>query len=116
MNPNIIVAASGLCPGPPRAKPCGRLKGMNSSIDRIDRVESWMVAYMADLLDIPEHEVDVTRPFDHFGLDSVAAVVFASDLEKWLGIDLDTSLMIENENIQLVVQYIRENHGERAHG
>lgn len=92
------------------------MKGMHSSIDRIDRVESWMVTYMADLLDIPEHEVDVTRKFDHFGLDSVAAVVFASDLEKWLGIDLDTSLLIENENIQLVVQSIRENHGERAHG
>ncbi len=87
---------------------------MDATVTRIDQAEGWMVQYMADLLDISEEDVDVTQPFDQLGLDSAASVAFTSDLGKWLGIQLETSLMIENDTIQSVSQFLRRTHGQPA--
>ncbi len=74
--------------------------------DRDTDVQAWMTSYLADLLDIPEAEVDPTRPFDQYGLDSAAAVAFTSDLGHWLGVQLDTRLMIENDTIAAVARHL----------
>lgn len=79
---------------------------MDASVDRASRVESWMVAYLADLLDIPADEVDVTEPFDRLGLDSAAAVSFTSDLGKWIGTELDLTLMFENDTIRTAAHHV----------
>lgn len=73
-----------------------------------------MVAYMADLLDIPATAVDVSRTFDQFGLDSTATVAFTSDLGRWLGVKLDTRVMLENDTIRAVSAYIHSLHGKAA--
>lgn len=87
---------------------------MTIAPERIDGVEGWMVAYLADLLDIPVAEVDASRPFDQFGLDSAATVAFTSDLGRWLGVKLDTRLMIEQETIRDVAGFLRETYGRAA--
>jgi acyl carrier protein len=87
---------------------------MQSAMDRSAEVESWMVGYLADLLDIPASDVVVTRTFDQYGLDSTATVAFTSDLGRWLGVKLDTRVMLENDSIKAVAEYIRKNHGKAA--
>ena len=87
---------------------------MQTVMERIDGVEAWMVQYMADLLDIPGPSVDVLKTFDRFGLDSTATVSFTSDLGRWLGVKLDTAIMIENDTIKAVAQFIRAQHGATA--
>lgn len=80
-------------------------------IDSGARVRAWMVAYLVDLLDIPQDQVDVTQPFEQYGLDSAATVAFTSDLSTWLGIKLDSRLMVECDSIEAVVRRIGEMHG-----
>lgn len=87
---------------------------MQSVTDRSTEVEGWMVAYMADLLDIPATAVDVNRTFDQFGLDSTATVAFTSDLGRWLGTKLDTRVMLENDTIKAVAAHIQKQHGAAA--
>ena len=87
---------------------------MQTVMERIDGVEAWMVQYMAELLDIPGQSVDVLKTFDRFGLDSTATVSFTSDLGRWLGVKLDTAIMIENDTIKAVAQFIRAQHGATA--
>ena len=87
---------------------------MQSVTERSTGVESWMVAYMADLLDIPPTTVDVSRTFDQFGLDSAATVAFTSDLGRWLGVKLDTKVMLENDTIKAVSAYVLKQHGQAA--
>lgn len=87
---------------------------MSSAVDRTDAIESWMVSYLADLLDVPQQEVSVTGRFDHFGLDSVAMVAFTSDLGKWLGIHLENDLMIKHQDIQSVAKHVRDRQRERV--
>lgn len=81
---------------------------------RIDGVQDWMVNYMAEILDIDRAEVDVERSFDQYGLDSAATVAFTSDLGRWLGVKLDTRIMVENEDIRSVAGHIRDLYGQGA--
>lgn len=87
---------------------------MQSVTDRSTEVEGWMVAYMADLLDIPPGSVDVNRSFEQFGLDSTATVSFTSDLGRWLGVKLDTRVMLEHDTIKAVTAYVLQHHGKAA--
>ena len=83
----------------------------HDTIDSRTRVQAWMVAYMADLLDIPQENVDVTLPFEQYGLDSAATVAFTSDLGHWINQKLDSRLMVEFENIDSVAGHVAEQHG-----
>lgn len=80
---------------------------MTLNAERLATVESWITAYMADVLDMPATEVDLNRPFDQYGLDSAATVAFASDLGRWLGTKLDTKIMFEFDTIRAVSDHLR---------
>lgn len=86
----------------------------HDTIDSRARVQGWLVAYMADLLDIPQEEVDRAQPFEQYGLDSAATVAFTSDLGLWLGAKLDSRLMVEYDTIDAVAGHISGAFGERV--
>ena len=50
-----------------------------------DVIEKWLVARMSRATSIPPDEVDVHAPLTRHGLDSVALIALAADLERWLG-------------------------------
>lgn len=69
-------------------------------------IQDWIVAYLADLLEIEPDEVDVTISFDRYGLDSSAAVGMTGDLETWLGKELDPTLLYDYPTVEALVQHI----------
>ena len=48
-------------------------------------VRDWLIQRFAQQLNMPPASIDVERPFAAYGLDSVAMLAMAADLEKWLG-------------------------------
>lgn len=50
-----------------------------------DAIRDWIVARVGHLTGVPPGEVDVRAPLTRHGLDSVALIALAADLEKWLG-------------------------------
>ncbi|PPS43904.1 acyl carrier protein [Chroococcidiopsis sp. TS-821] len=69
-------------------------------------IQAWMVAYLADLLEVDPDEIDVTIPFDRYGLDSSAAVGMTGDLEDWLETDIDPTLLYDYPTIEALVQHL----------
>lgn len=69
-------------------------------------IQDWIVAYLADLLEIEPDEVDVTIAFDRYGLDSSAAVGMTGDLETWLGRELDPTLLYDYPTVEALVQHL----------
>lgn len=69
-------------------------------------IQSWLVSYLAELLDISPQEIDITVPFERYGLDSVASVGLLGDLAKWLGRKLDPDLVNEYPSIQELARYL----------
>jgi acyl carrier protein len=49
------------------------------------QIEVWLKKAIAKSLVMDEKQIDPSRPFAEFGIDSVAAVELSGDLEEWLG-------------------------------
>ena len=72
-------------------------------------IEAWFVTYFADLLSLKPDDIDITIPFDRYGLDSSAVVVMTGDLEDWLaGIEIDPTLMYDYPTIELLAEYLSQ--------
>lgn len=71
-------------------------------------IQTWIASYLADLLEIEADEVDVTIPFDQYGLDSAAAVGMSGDLEDWLGHKLDPTLLYDYPTVQALAEHLAD--------
>ena len=71
-------------------------------------IQAGRVSYMAELLEIDPDEVNVTIPFDRYGLDSSVAVGLTGDLEEWLGRKLDPTLLYDYPTIEALAQHLVE--------
>lgn len=74
----------------------------------VTEIQAWLVSYIADLLEIELYEVDVTIPFDRYGLDSSAIISLTSDLGNWLGKNLDQTTMYDYPSIKTLAQHLAE--------
>ena len=72
------------------------------------QILAWLISYLAELLEIEPDEVDITIPFDRYGLDSSVAVGMTGDLEDWLGRELDPTLVYDYPTVELLAQHLAE--------
>lgn len=73
-----------------------------------DQIQEWLIIYMSKLLNMPTEDIDVTKQFDHFGLDSTSAVGMSGDLGNWLNRKLDPSITGDYPTIETISNYIAE--------
>jgi acyl carrier protein len=71
-------------------------------------IQTWIASYVAELLEIDSDEVDVTIPFDQYGLDSAAAVGMTGDMEDWLGTKLDPTLLYDYPTVEALSRHLAE--------
>jgi acyl carrier protein len=71
-------------------------------------IQTWIVSYLAEMLEIEPDEVDVTIPFDQYGLDSAVAVGMTGDMEDWLERKLDPTLLYDYPTIEALSQHLAE--------
>ncbi len=72
------------------------------------KIQAWLVSHLAEQLEINSNEIDVTIPFERYGLDSSAAVSLTGDLEEWLGCDLDPTLLYDYPTIEGLARHLAE--------
>jgi acyl carrier protein len=69
-------------------------------------IQTWVVDYLAQLLEVDPADVDVTIPFDRYGLDSAAAVGMTGELADWLDHEIDPTVLYDYPTIESLVQYL----------
>ncbi|BDA68882.1 phosphopantetheine-binding [Calothrix sp. PCC 7716] len=69
-------------------------------------IQAWVASYLAELLEIDASEVDTTIAFDRYGLDSSVAVGLTGDLEEWLDIKLDPTLLYDYPTIETLSRHL----------
>ena len=82
------------------------LESTTLQIPTSQEIQDWIIAYLANLLEIDQEEVDVTIPFDRYGLDSSAAVGMTGDLEDWLKTEIDPTLLYDYPTVEALVQHL----------
>ena len=71
-------------------------------------IQSWIVSYLAELLELDPNDIDLAIPFDNYGLDSAVAVGMTGDLEDWMGRELDPTLLYDYPTIEVLAQHLAE--------
>ena len=69
-------------------------------------LEHWLVAHVAELLDIPPDRVNAEAPFSTFGLDSASAASLSVDVENLLGVRVDPMDLYDYPTIRRFVRYL----------
>jgi len=74
-----------------------------------EKIQAWIVSYVANLLEVEPDEVNITIPFSRYGLDSSAAFGLTGDLEDWLQYEIDPTLLYDYPTIESLVKYLSAN-------
>lgn len=83
-------------------------KRVGKELPSAAEIQAWIVSYLAQLLEIDLDEVNVTIPFDQYGLDSAAAVGLTGDMEDWLGRKLDPTLLYDYPTAEALARHLAE--------
>ncbi len=73
-----------------------------------ENIQAWIIAYLAELLELDAAEIDVKAPFDSYGLDSAVAVGMTGDLENWLDRRLDPTLLYDYPTVESFSRHLAE--------
>ncbi|MBE9045184.1 acyl carrier protein [Pleurocapsales cyanobacterium LEGE 10410] len=71
-------------------------------------IQAWIVSYLGQLLEVDPDSIDTATPFDRYGLDSSAVIGMTGDLEDWLNIELDPTLVYDYPTIEALSQHLVE--------
>ncbi|MDR6116519.1 MULTISPECIES: acyl carrier protein [unclassified Sphingomonas] len=71
-------------------------------------IRQWLVERMAVLVNTKPEEVDTARSFESYGLDSLAAVNVAGDLERFMDQRLSPALLFEYPNIDELSHFLAQ--------
>lgn len=72
-------------------------------------IRAWLTSYMAFLLDEEPGKINTERSFDSYGIDSAAAVSLVGDLEDWMGIELDPTIVYDYPSIDQLADFLMTN-------
>jgi acyl carrier protein len=69
-------------------------------------IEAWLVDWVSRTVERASEEVTLDGALADFGVDSSRAVGLISDLEKWLGHDLEATLLWDYPTIHALSTYL----------
>ena len=75
-------------------------------------IQDWLIAQMAQSLNVSPQEIDSEEPFASYGLDSVQAVRLSAQLEDWLGCKLPPTLAYDYPTIAALSRYLSEDQAD----
>ena len=76
-------------------------------------IADWFAAQLSGEFGVPASDIDPSRPFAYYGLDSVRAIRLTAALESWLGRELSPTLAYEYPSIELLSRHLAD--GAPAH-
>lgn len=73
-----------------------------------DEISSWITSKIAEITNLDENEINPNEPFTYFGIDSMHVITFVGDLEDWLGIKIQATLLWDYPTIHAVTAHLSQ--------
>jgi acyl carrier protein len=71
-----------------------------------ETLRAWLVAELASRVKCAESEVDSTKPFDAYGLDSRSSIELSGMLEKVVGRRLSPIILLDHPTIDALADHL----------
>lgn len=72
----------------------------------IEEIQKWIVLWLSKEFNIETQEIDIQEQLVNLGLSSRQAVILTGELEDWLGLKIDPSLVWEYPTIKQIAEYL----------
>ena len=80
-----------------------------------DEIQSWLIARIAERLQIESREIDVDDPFENYGFDSATMISISGQLENYLGRKLPSTLLYDYPTVAVVSRHLgTDDHDRQA--
>ncbi|WP_064201988.1 non-ribosomal peptide synthetase [Brevibacillus brevis] len=91
---------------PPEGKP------PQSLVDRVKTAQTRLIELFAKELKIDPARLEIDKEFPDYGIDSVLLAQVMNEISKWLGKDLDPTILYEYPTIETLAEWLSSNHGD----
>jgi len=91
-------------------------KDSNHRRPRLKEIEEWITASLVDSLKIDPLDLELDRPFNDYGMNSLVGVAIAQSLGQWLGREIKATLLWEYPTIRCLAEHLNELEGTAAVG
>ena len=71
-------------------------------------IQGWLVEYVVRETGVTKDKIGSNVPFDRYGMDSSTAVGMTGDLEDWLHIELEPTVVYDYPTIAELSKYLAE--------
>jgi acyl carrier protein len=71
-----------------------------------DDIKSWLANKVAAVLKIDASAIEFNTSFAKLGLDSLAAITISGDLEQWLEMEIDATILYQYSTIEELSEYL----------
>ena len=73
-----------------------------------EEIQNWLIAQMAERLELDDDEIDIHTPFDNYDLDSAQAMSMLGKLETWLGYEFNPVVIFNYPTIAELAERLAE--------
>ena len=73
-----------------------------------DDIKSWLANKVAAVVKTDASRVEFDTSFAHLGLDSLAAITISGELEQWLEMEIDATILYQYPTIEELSGYLIE--------
>ena len=78
----------------------------------VEDIQNETISLLAKRLSVKKSEVDLSKTFTGYGLDSIDALTLIGDLEDEFEIELPSTLLWDFNNINEMAEYVAKNFSE----
>ena len=71
-------------------------------------IRKMLIVELAAVLRIEESQIDTSKPFDEYGLDSTDAIIVVGTVEERIQMELEPELLIRNRTIEEVINSLKQ--------
>lgn len=78
------------------------------------QIQQGLTKKIATLIRMPQENINITAPLAEYGLDSVHAVGLSGDIEAWLGMPIEPTIVWDFPTIEAMSIYLAEQMFKKA--
>lgn len=72
-------------------------------------IQAWLVSNISALVEIEPQDIDIRKPLEYYGMDSMQAMHLSGDLADWLGQQLSPTVVWDYPTIELLASHLAGN-------
>ena len=71
-----------------------------------EEIQGWLIANIAAIVEIDPKDIDVAKPLEYYGMDSMQAMHLSGDLADWIGRTLSPTVVWDYPTIELLAKHL----------